>query len=246
VRAHLQRAVADRADAHAPQADHRVADGIAHVAHLPGLSLVDRDRQQRLVGPGAQSPLQDPHYGRRRPLALDAHAAAHPVQGVLGRLAAHAGVILPLHLVAGMQETFGEGSVVGQQEQAFRVVVEAAHRVDVLADVGQQVEDRLPLFRVLPRRDVPSRLVQQDVAMTRRDANPLAVHADVVPAGVGPRAELQHRGAVHRDAALRDERLGGAPRRHARGGEDLLKPFAGWVVSHLVSASLRRRGLTSP
>jgi hypothetical protein len=230
VRADLQLAIADRTDAHAPEAHHRVADGVAHVAHLPGLPFVDRNRQQGLVGPRAQAAFQHAYHGRCRALALDAHAAAHPVQAVLGGFAAHAGVVFPFHLVAGMQQAFGEGPVVGEQQQPFRVVVEAAHRVDVLPHLGHQVEDRRPPFRVLAGRHVAPRLVQQDVAVARRDANPLAVDADVVLAGMRASAEFQDGGAVHRHPALRDECLGGAPRCDARGREDLLKPFAGVVV----------------
>lgn len=232
--AHLQGGVADRPDPHSPQPHHGMTDGVAHVAHLPGLAFVDRNRQQRLVGSRAQAALQHAHHRRSRALALDAHAAAHPVQALLGRLAPDARVVLPLHLVLRVEQAFGQRPVVGEEQQAFRVVVQAAHRVHVFAHLRQQVEDGRPVLRVLPRGDVAARLVQQDVAVARGHMDPLAVDADVVTACLGPRAQLHDGDAVHRDAPLGDERLRGAPRRHARRREDLLKPVAALLVSHLV------------
>ena len=232
--ADLQRAVADRPDAHPLEAHHRVPDGVAHVAHLPCLPFVNRNRYQGLVGPRPQPALQDAHHRRRGALTLDAHAAAHPVQAVFGGFASQARVVLAFDLVLRMEQLLGEGTVVGEQQQAFRVVVEAADRVDVLGDLGQQVEHGGTPLGILPRRHVSAGLVEQDVAMPAGDADALAVDADVVAAGFGPRAQLEHRGAVHRDAALRDERLGGAPRRDARRRQDLLKPIAGLLGCHLV------------
>jgi hypothetical protein len=235
--ADLQPAVADRPDAHPLEPDDRVPDGVAHVAHLPGLALVNRNRHQGLVSPRPEPALQQAHHRRRGAFALDAHAAAHPVQAVLGRLAAHARVVLPLDLVFRMEQLLGERAVIGQEQQSFGVVVEAAHRVDVLADVGQQVEHGRPPLGVLARRHVAPRLVEQDVAMTRGDADARTVDADVVASRFCARSEFQHGGAVHRDAALRDERFGGPTRGDACGREDLLKPFAGVVVGHRVLVS---------
>jgi len=237
VEADLQRAVADRSDAHPLQTDHRVADGVAHIADLPGLPFVNRNRHEGLIGPRPQPAFDDAHHRRRRAFALDPHAAAHPVQAVLGRFAAHAGVVLPFDLVLRVEQLLGEGSVVGQQQQPFGVVVQPPHRVDVFGDLRQQVEHGGAPLGVLPRRHVAAGLVEQDVAMPAGDADALAVDADVVAAGLGPRPELEDGGAVHRDPALRDERLGRAPRGDARRREDLLKPFAGLFIGHRVLVS---------
>jgi hypothetical protein len=215
--AHLERSVADRADAHAPEADHRVPDGVAHIAHLPRLPLVNRHGYQRLVGACAQAALDHAHHRGRRTLTLDPHAAAHPIQAFLGRFAAYAREVFPFHLVAGMQQAFGERPVVGEEQQAFRVVVESSHGVDVLGDLGEQIEHGRPALRVLPRRDVAPGFVEQDVAVARGDPDPRAVDADVVAAGLGPRAEFQYGRAVHRHAPLGDQRLRRAPRGYPGG-----------------------------
>ena len=229
----LERAVDDRSEPHALQPHHRVAHRIAHVADLTRPPLVQRDRHQRLVLACAEARVDETDHGGRRAASLDGHAAAQPLEGIVAGHAAHPGVVLAFHLVARVQQAGREVAVVGEQQQALRVVVEAAHRVDVLAHVGQQVEDGWPLLGVLPRRHVAARLVEQDVPVARGDADTLTVHADVVVCGVGPRAEFPDRRAVDRHAAVQDERLGGAPRGDAGGGEDLLQAVAGgWLSGH--------------
>ena len=131
--ANLERPVDDRAEPHALQPHHRVADGVAHVADLARAPLMQRDRHQRLILACAEPGLDEADDGGRRPPALEGHAAAQPIEGALLGYAAHARVVLALDLVARVQQTRGEVPVVGEQQQALRVVVEAAHRVDVLA-----------------------------------------------------------------------------------------------------------------
>jgi len=221
--AHLERAVGDRAEPHPLQPHHRVADGVAHVAHLPRAPLVQRDRDQRLVLACAQAAVDQPHGGRRRPPAPDRHAAPQPLERALVGHAAHPRVVLALDLVARVQQSRCQLAVVGEQQQAFRVVVEPAHRVDVLPDLGQQVEHRRPALRVLPRRHVAARLVEEEIPVARRHAHALAVDADVVVRRIGPRAELEDGDPVHRHAAVEDQRFRRAPRGDAGGGEDLLQ-----------------------
>ena len=79
-----------------------------------------------------------------------------------------------------MREPRGEVAVVGQEEQPFRVEVEAADRIHVLADAGQQIDHRRPTLRIRSRRHVPARLVQQQVSMMLDHLHTAAVDADVV------------------------------------------------------------------
>jgi hypothetical protein len=209
--ADLEYPVDDRAEPHALQPHDRMAHGVAHVADLPRPPLVKRDRHQRLIPARTEARVDETDHGGRRAPALDGHAAAQPLEGVVAGHAAHPGVVLAFHLVARVQQAGREVAVVGQQQQALRVVVETAHRVDVLAHVRQQVEDGRPLLGVLPGRHVAARLVEQDVPVARGDADTLAVHADVVVRRVGPRAEFPDGHAVDRHAAVQDKRFGGAP-----------------------------------
>lgn len=194
--ADLERLVGDRADAHAAQAHHRVADRVAHVAHLAGAPLVQGDRHEGLVLPRAETRVEQAHDGGRRAPPRDGHAPPEPSQRVFVGHAPHARVILPLDLVLRVQEALHEPAVVREEQQAFRVVVETADRVDVLPHVRQQVEHRRPPLGILPRRHIPAGLVEQDVSVALRDVDALAIDSDVVSTRIGLRAELEHRGAV--------------------------------------------------
>jgi hypothetical protein len=228
VLAHLDGPIGDRAEAHAFEADHRMADGVTHVPHLPCAPLMQGDRHERLITACPQGGVDDPDDGRRGPPARDGHPAPQALERVLVRHAAHPRVVLALDLVTRMQEPRRQLPVVGEQQHPLGVVVEPAHRVDVLAHVRQQVEHGRPVLRVAPRRHVATRLVEQDVAVPRSRAHTLAVDPDVVVRGVGPRAQLENRDAVHRHPSVQDERFRGAPRRDAGRGEDLLEAVAGW------------------
>jgi hypothetical protein len=208
-----------------------VADRLAHVAHLPRAALVQGDRDKGLVLPRAQPCVDEAHHGRGRAPPLDGDAAPQPPQVGLVRHAAHPRVVLALDLVLGVEQALHERAVVCEQQQPFRVVVEAAHGVDVLADTGQQVQHGGPALRVLPGGHVATRLVEQDVPVPRRDAHALPVHADVVAIRVGLRPQLDDGGTVDRHAAARDEHLRGASRRDAGRGQDLLEAFGGHVHS---------------
>ena len=56
--------VGDRADAAAPEPDHRMPDRVAHVAHLAVAPFANDERQQRLLRP---SPRRSPWSARRPP-----------------------------------------------------------------------------------------------------------------------------------------------------------------------------------
>jgi hypothetical protein len=233
VLAHLQRAIGNRAEAHAFQTDDGMSDRVAHVPDLPGAPLVQRDRHERLILARAQAGVDQPHHGRRGAAALDHHAAPQPLEGALVRHAPHSRAVLALDLLARVQQARRQVPVVGEQQQALRVVVEPAHRIDVLPHLGQQVEDRRPALGVLPRRHVAARLVEQDVAVPGGCAHALAVDADVVAGRIGSRAKFEDGDAVHHDPSGHNQRLRGSPRRDTGGGEDLLKAVAAGVCVHV-------------
>ena len=230
---HLQRPVRDGAESHALESDDRVTDGIAHVPNLPCPPLVQRDRDQRLILARAQAGVDDAHDGRRRPAARDHDAAAQPIELALVGHAPQARMVLALDFVARVEQARREFPVVGEQEQTLRVVVEPSNGIDVLAHLGEQVEHGRPALGILPGRHVAARLVEQDVAVLRGDTHALAIHPDVVAGRVGPGPEFEDGDPVHGHAAIHDQRLGRAPRRDTRCGEDLLEPVAGRCCGHV-------------
>jgi len=245
VLAHADVRIADRSDAHPAQPDDGVADGLAHVADLACAPLVQDDRQERLVLARAEPLLHERHVGRRRPPAFDHHAPAQPPDGILIGDAPHAYVVFALDLVPRVHQPLGELAVVRQEQQPLGVVVQAPDGVDVRAHFRQELEHRVAVLGVLARRHVAARLVEQDVAAARGDADALAVDADVVGPGIGFRAEFEDRLAVDRDAALCDEGFGGAAGRDARGREDLLEAVACCLRRHGYRLQENRSGLTA-
>ncbi len=225
VLADQQPRVGDRPEPHPAQPHHRVTNGLTHVPHLSGAPFVHDNRNHRLILSRAQRCFDQSHAGWRGPAAFDRHPSPQALEVRLVWHASDAGVILPFHLMTRMEQALSQRAVVGQQHQSLGVVVEPADRVDVFTHVRQQIEHRWSALRVLPRRHIPTRLVEQDVPVIGRDPDPLAVDADVIVPRVGFRAEFQNRLAVDADAALRDQHLGGAARRDTGGREDLLESF---------------------
>lgn len=148
-------------------------------------------------------------------------------------------VVLALDFVARVEQVLGQLAIIGQDQQAFRFEIEPPDRVDVPADALQQIHHRGTMLGIGSRRDVASRLVQQDVTLVSDWPDARTVDPDVVVIGVGLLTKFSNGPAVHRDPALFDERLRRAPRGNARHREDLLEPYARgrWC--------LRWRGVTS-
>ena len=166
--------------------------------------------------------LQHLHESRLRAPAFDADALGESGNVVCVGHAQHARFIDTRDGVPRMREARGQFAVVGQDQQPLGVEVETADGVDVVADVGDQVDHRRALVRVRPGGHVAGRLVEQDVPMPFGDLDAAAVHADVVPPGIGFRAQFTHRGAVDGDSAVEHQLLTRASRRDAGLREDLL------------------------
>lgn len=197
--------VRQRADARAHEAVDRVPDRFEHPAHLPVPAF--RNHQSHHAVRLAVARIEYLGMGGKGPPAVERDAAPQPRQRVRIRHTRHVGLIGPLDAMTRVGEERRQIAIVGQDEQAFRVVVEPAHRVHILRDPADELHDRAALLRVAEGRHDPTRLVEQDVAAARLGLHAASVHADVIGGEVGLRAELQHRPAVDRDAAVHDERF---------------------------------------
>ena len=118
----LQLGVPDRPDRDAAQVLDRVADRIAHVAHLPVAPLVDGQDERRLLVVTPRR--QQPDFGRRGPSSADHDSARQPIEIVRVRHAEDASFVDAGDLVARVGEARREIAVIGQEQQAFRLVVE--------------------------------------------------------------------------------------------------------------------------
>ena len=140
--------------------------------------------------------------------------------------AAHLDVIGLGHVAARGEQPGGQLAVVGEQEDALAVEVEAADRGDLDRQVAQVVHHRRAAAVVGDRGDAALGLVEQDVEVGL-GVDALAVDRDPVGVGVDLGAELADDLAVDRDPARDDELLGLAPRRHPGLGQVALQPDLG-------------------
>ena len=125
----------------------------------------------------------------------------------------------------GAGEAVGELAVVGDEEQAFAHIVQAADRVEALAHLVKKLHDGGAAFGILDRGHKALGLVQHEVAQTLGALQQLAVHADVVAAGVSLGAERGDHFAVYLHAALLNHFFGFAAAGHSGLGQDLLQPL---------------------
>ena len=117
-----------RTDARAPETDDGMADGVAHVADLPVAVFATRTT-------AAPRPFSASTTWSARP--APAPSAGPPakcrVTSDPGRRvghAAHAHFVFALDAVAGTRQTRRKPAAARQHEQSFRVVVEAADRIE--------------------------------------------------------------------------------------------------------------------
>jgi hypothetical protein len=182
-----------------------VADCLAHPLHLVLAALVEPELEEGAVAPAAQEACAG---GRRRPV-FEPDALSERTEGLLGRRALHHCLVDLLHLVAGVHKPVRKRAVVGQEEGAGRVSVEASDRDDA-ALVAHDSHDRRPTVGVAGGRDDACRLVQKDVdERLRAEGAPVELHAVV---GLHERREARHL-SVHAHAAGADELVRAAPGR---------------------------------
>ena len=107
------------------------------------------------------------------------------------------------------RDALGEFAVVGEQQQAFAVIIEPAHRIDARLDAAQQVAS--PSARPSGSVTVVTKflgLLQREVDGLLGRADASAVHFDVIALEVGLGSQFGNHCAVDRDAAFHDQLLG--------------------------------------
>jgi hypothetical protein len=197
-----------------------VAHGLEHPAHLPVAPLANRHQQETVA---IRPPFVQQHdVGGQRALAVQRNALPQPGDRLLVRYSRHLRFVGAIHFVAWVRQRGGEVAVIGEQEQAFSVVVEPSDRIDVLAHAAQQIDDGGTPLRIRPRGHVPLRLVQEDVAMALRGLHAASVDADVVSRRIGLDAHFAYGLPVDRHASFGDQFLRRAPGGDARLRQHLL------------------------
>lgn len=111
-----------------------------------------------------------------------------------------------------MGEPKREFTVVRQQQQPGGMVIETTDREEPFLRLPDDIENRRAAFGIGRCRHDLDRLMQNDVAKLRGGAQRLAIDRNAIDGGIGTRAEFIDALAVYRNSALRNQRLGRAPR----------------------------------
>jgi hypothetical protein len=151
----------DVAEANAHEAAHHEADRFHHAAHLAVLTL-PQDHVVPVVGALAAAIVDGVEL---RHLAVDVDAAEKLLLLLLGELAHHAHRVFALNLEARMREAIRELAARREDEQAFRVEVQAPDGNPAPAVHARQlVEHRGTIFGIVARDDFAGGLVVEQHA----------------------------------------------------------------------------------
>ena len=119
-----------------------------------------------------------------------------------------------------------KGTVVGHQQQTLAVLIQTAHRVQAGGDVADQVHHGFAAQLIAGGGHIATGLVQRQIIqlLVLLDVDALVIHMEHVTVGVHLVAHLD-RVAVHLDATLGNDLLGGAAGAQTLLGHDLLNTF---------------------
>ena len=131
---------------------------------------------------------QRSNAGRSRALAVEHDALLQLRQGAELGTALQFHVIGPGHRGRARHQPIRQITVVGEQHQTGRVIVEPSDGVNALLDAVQKGDHFGPAFRVANSRDVTRGFVQQHVDVAGGASEEFAVHFDVVALRIGLRA----------------------------------------------------------
>src|ERR1035438_4523758 len=117
---------ADRADRGADQFQHAAAGGFDHAPHLPVTAFGENDFDKRVL----RAVAQPVHLGRAGWAVVQFDAAAQALDLLLAEQCRGFRLVGFGHQVRGAGDVVGEGCVVGHQQQAARVQIEAAYSTE--------------------------------------------------------------------------------------------------------------------
>jgi hypothetical protein len=208
----------DRAHGHALEVHHLVAELSEHAADFPVLPLGEHDLQHRGVAPVADGPHPlGADFPLGQPDPLD-----ELVEGFPFGIAGDEGAIDLLHAELRVGQPVRQLPVVREDHEPRAVLVESAHGVDTLGDLGEEVHHPGTAGGVVVGRDDPLRLVDREVNAAL-GLDPLAVELDLLTCRIDLGPHLADDLAVDADAALEDQLLAGTSRSHAGPGEELVQ-----------------------
>jgi hypothetical protein len=142
---------------------------------------------------------------------LEENPALERLQYVRPQAALHKDVVDAADAVARMSEPVGEAPVVGEEQEPLGVEVEAPDRVEPHPEIRQEVEHPRAPPRILPRCEIPGRLVKEHVTLGLGTREQAPVDLDAVPRRIGVGPQLDDRHAIDADPPGDDQPLRRAP-----------------------------------
>jgi hypothetical protein len=127
-----------------------------------------------------------------------------------------------LDAVTRMCQLVRQLAVVGQNQEAGAILVEATDRVDSLGNFGQKINNAWAPRGIKGCRHMSFGFIDGIINLCF-EADWLAVHRDASDAGVDPGAKLANGLAVDEDATLKDQLLASTPRSQSGVRQDFLK-----------------------
>ena len=174
-----------------------VAEELEHAADLAVASFMDGDFHTGQVRLRVIANIVDIGRGRHAVLQLD--AVCQVLQDRIGNAPFDLDFISLVDEAAGMHEDVGQFTVIGHDQQAFRILVQAADGVDAVLFLPEIVHDRRPALVIARRGDDALGLVEQ-IIMLRLRFQGLAVDGNAVLVGVDFRPQFADDDAVDADA----------------------------------------------
>jgi len=199
------------------------ADGLKHAADLAVAAFDEGD-----FVPGVGSVFVEADFGGRGFYAAvvvegDVDTGAEASEGLFVGAAADFDEIFFGDVGAGLGEFLGEGAVVGEEEEAFAGVIEAADGIDAFRERAEELHYGGAAFGVADGGDVAFGFVEHEIEEALGGLDRFAVDADGVRVGIAFGAEFGDDLAVEGDAAGGDDLFGFAAGGDAGGGEDFLE-----------------------
>lgn len=190
----------DRAEGGPSQTHDRMPQGVAVAFHLVLAALGEGQTQPR----GGRAGPEKLHGQRRRRTVVEPHAGSPPRERRARDRPLDLGLVDPRDAVSRMEQPMGQRAVVGEEQRALDVDVEAPHRVEPRRG-GDEVGDDGAALGIVTRGHVAGGLVEQHVLLGLGGADAAAVQPDLVDVEVGERPGLADDGAVDGDPTRENE-----------------------------------------
>ena len=179
----------------APERRDLTTDGSKHTAHLPIAPLMD-DRFNH----GA--PLlraQNAQTRGSRPAVRKEDPTTQLHQSLRSDFANDLRMIDLRDLIARMKQPLCQRAIIRDEEQPLRIGIEPTHGIEPRREIGQEIEHGLAPPIIPRRREIATRLVEENIKSLFLWLNAVAIDGNDMMCRIIFRAELRHDSTIHTD-----------------------------------------------